>query len=149
MGIKIIARNKRASYDYFLEDRIEAGIVLRGTEVKSLHQGKVSIAEAYITIDDHHEAWIYNMNIAHYEFGNIHNHKVDRKRKLLMQKKELIQYAHKMKAKNLSLVPCSIYFKKGFVKLEVALGQGKKKYDKRQDKAQKDIDRKLRSKNYD
>lgn len=149
MGIKIIAKNKRARYDYFLTDSIEVGIVLQGTEVKSLHQGNVSLTEAYVHIDDQYEAWIYNMHIPHYEFGNIHNHKVDRKRKILMNKKELNLYTHKIKTKQLTFVPCSIYFKKGFVKLELALGKGKKMHDKRQDKAQKDVERKLRRRQYD
>ena len=149
MGVKIIAKNKRAYYDYFLEDKLEVGIVLKGTEVKSLRQGKISIAEAYISIDDNREAWIYNMHIPHYEFGNINNHQADRKRKLLIHKREIEHFFHKMKAKSSTIVPCSIYFKKSLVKLEIALGQGKKKYDKRQDKAKKDIERRLRRKEYD
>ncbi len=149
MGVKIIAKNKRASYDYFLEDKIEVGIVLQGTEVKSLRQGKVSIAESYISIDEYGEAWIHNMNISHYEYGNVHNHEVNRKRKLLMHKKEITQYFHKMKAESFTIVPCSIYFKKSRVKLEMALGRGKKKHDKRQDKAKKDVERRLRRGEYD
>lgn len=145
MGIKILAKNKRASYDYFLEEKYEAGIELWGTEVKSLRAGKVSIAESHITVDDKNlEAWIYNMNIPHYEFGNIHNHPERRKRKLLLHKKEIRKLHHDMKAGGRTIVPTKIYFKGSRVKIEIALARGKKKYDKRQDKAKKDIERKLK-----
>ena len=143
MKVKIIAKNKRATFDYFLEDKIEVGIVLQGTEVKSLRLGKVSLAEAFVYIDDHQEAWINNMNIAHYEFGNIHNHTVDRKRKLLMHKKEIVRFAHNVKAKGFTIVPCAIYFKKGRAKLEIALGKAKKKHDKREVQKKRDVTRRL------
>lgn len=143
MGIKIIAKNKRASYDYFLEEKFEAGIVLQGTEIKSLRNGKVSIAESYVDIDKNGEVWIMNMLIPAYEFGNIHNHKEDRKRKLLLNRKEIHTISHQMQAKGYTLVPTKIYFKDSLCKLEIALGKGKKLHDKRQDKAKKDVERKL------
>ncbi|MCP4912188.1 MAG: SsrA-binding protein SmpB [Oligoflexia bacterium] len=148
MGKKIIAKNKRASYDFALEDRFEAGLVLQGTEVKSIRAGKVTIAESYITIDNNMEAWIYNMNVAHYEFGNINNHDERRKRKLLLNRKEIETIFHEMKSKNMTIVPTIIYFTNNRVKLEIALAKGKKMHDKRQDKAKKDVERKLRRGDY-
>lgn len=149
MGIKIIAKNKRASYDYFLEEKYEAGIMLKGTEVKSLRLGKVSIAESYVTIDKSGEAWIYNLNIPQYEFGNIHNQPEGRKRKLLLNKKEIEEIDHQVSAQRLTIVTTKIYFKDSKVKVEIALGRGKKKHDKRQDEAKKDIERKLRQGSYE
>lgn len=149
MGIKIIAKNKRASYDYFLEERIEAGLELKGTEVKSLRAGKVSINEAYISIDKKGEAWAYNIVIGQYDFGNRFNHEENRKRKLLLHKKQIIDLEHEMKAGGYTIVPTAIYFKDSRVKLEIALGKGKKLHDKRQDKATKDVERKLKQRNFD
>ncbi|MDC1175280.1 SsrA-binding protein SmpB, partial [Bacteriovoracaceae bacterium] len=127
----------------------EAGLVLQGTEVKSIRAGKVTIAESFITIDGNQEAWIYNMNIGHYEFGNIHNHEEGRKRKLLLNAKEIEEIYHRMKAESLTLVPTIIYFTNNRVKIEIALGKGRKQYDKRQDKAKKDVEKKLRRGQYD
>ncbi len=149
MGIKIIARNKRASFDYFLLEKYEAGLSLQGTEVKSLRSGKVSIGEAYVSIDKNFEAFVSNINIPHYEFGNIHNHEETRKRKLLLHKSEIEKIAHEMKTQRLTLVATMIYFKGSRVKLEIALGKGKKQYDKRHDQAKKDVERKLQQRNYD
>jgi len=149
MGIKIIAKNKRASYDYSLEEKYEAGMVLVGTEVKSLRLGKVSIAEAYITIDERGEMWAYNINIPQYEFGNINNHVENRKRKLLLHNKEILKIYHEMKAQNLTIVPTIIYFKGSRIKIEIALARGKKQHDKRQDQAKKDVQRKLQRGQYD
>jgi SsrA-binding protein len=148
MGIKIIAKNKRASYDYQLLDKYEAGIMLQGTEVKSLRAGKVTIAEAHIAFDKNGELWAHNINIPQYEFGNIHNHVEGRKRKLLLNKKELVKIEHSMKSQRLTIVPTIIYFKKSLIKLEIALGKGKKHYDKRHDAAKKDVARKLQRKDY-
>ncbi len=144
MGIKIIANNKRARYDYFLEEMFEAGLVLRGTEIKSLRNGKVTLSEAYVAIDKDGEVWIHGMKIPQYEFGNINNHQEDRKRKLLLHQQEITNIAHKMATKGLTLVPTKLYFKNSLVKIEIALAKGKKKYDKREDQAKKDVERKLR-----
>lgn len=148
MGIKIIAKHKRASYDYFLEEKFEAGLTLVGTEVKSLRAGKVSIAEAWVDIDKNGEAWIQNMTIPHYEFGNINNHNETRKRKLLLHKKEIEKLLHQVKAQRMTIVPTMIYFKGSYVKMEIALGRGKKQHDKRQDKAKKDVERKLKQRDF-
>lgn len=149
MGIKIIAKNKRAFFDYAIDETFEAGLVLKGTEVKSLRLGKVSLTEAYAMIDKNGEAWIYNVNIPHYEFGNRNNHEEARKRKLLLNKSELKQIEHEVNASRLSIVPIKIYFKNSNVKMEIGLGKGKKLHDKRQDKAKKDIERKLKQRKYD
>jgi len=148
MGIKVIAKHKRASYDYFLKEKFEVGMILLGTEVKSLREGKVSISEAYIVIDKNNEMWAYNITIGHYEFGNINNHDETRKRKLLLHKKEIENIKHEMKAGGMTIVPTMIYFKRNNIKLEIALGKGKKQHDKRRDSAKKDIDRKLRRGDY-
>jgi len=149
MGIKIIAKNKRASYDYAFEETFEAGLVLVGTEVKVLRGGRVTMAEAYITIDEKREAWIYNMTIPHYDHGNINNHDETRKRKLLLNVPEIERLYHQMKAARLTIIPVKIYFKNNRIKLEIALARGKQQHDKRQDKAKKDIERKLQRKEYD
>jgi SsrA-binding protein len=149
LGIKVIAKNKRAGYDYALEDKFEAGLMLQGTEVKSLRLGKVTLAEAWIDIDKNGEAWIHNMNIPQYSHGNIHNHQEGRKRKLLLNKKEIEEIEHLVSAQRMTIVPTMIYFKGSKVKLEIALGKGKKKHDKRADAAKKDVERKLRQGKFD
>ncbi len=149
MSKKVIAKNKRAPYDYQLLEKFEAGIELKGTEVKSIRLGKVSIIESHVTVDDSYTAWIHNMNVAHYLFGNINNHQETRKRKLLLNKRELIHIYSKVRSSNLTIVATCIYFKKNFVKLEIAIARSKKKYDKRQDQIKKEINRKLSYKNYD
>jgi SsrA-binding protein len=149
MGIKIIAKNKRASYDYFLEEKFEAGITLQGTEVKSLRDGKCSISEAYVTVDKNHEVWIQNLSIPKYQFGTYDNHNETRKRKLLLNRQEISQIEKALATKGQTLVPTIIYFKKSLVKVEIALAKGKKLYDKRQTQAKKDVERKLRQGKYD
>lgn len=149
MGIKIIAKNKRASYDFFLMDKFEAGLILVGTEVKSLREGKVSIKEAFISLDKDGEAWAHNITIPQYEFGNINNHEETRRRKLLLHKEEIVKIFHESKAKDLTIVPTMIYFKGSRVKLEIALAKGKKNYDKRQTEAKKAVEKKLRQQKFD
>ena len=149
MGIKIIAKNKRAHFDYSLEDKMEVGIMLVGTEVKSLRNGKVSIAEAHITIDSKMEVWAHNVKIPQYEFGNINNHEEARKRKLLLHEKEINKLFQKMRTQKLTLIPTMIYFKGSIVKLEIALGRGKKLHDKRADDQKKTVERKLQKGIYD
>jgi SsrA-binding protein len=149
VGKKMIDRNKRAGYDFFLLEKFEAGIALRGTEVKSLRAGKVSLAESFITIDQNGEVWIQNMTIGHYDFGNINNHEEARKRKLLLNKTEISEIYHKTKAGALTIVPTSIYFKDSIVKIEIALAKGKKQHDKRHAEAERDVERKLRRQDYD
>lgn len=149
MGIKIIAKNKRASYDYSWEETFEAGLVLQGTEVKSLRAGRVTMGEAHVSVDDKMEAWIHNMNIPLYEWGNINNHEETRKRKLLLHHQEINYLYHEMKAARLTIVPIKIYFKNNRIKLQIALAKGKKQHDKRQDKAKKDVERKLQQRDYE
>jgi len=149
MGVKIIVKNSRAGYDFFLEQKYEAGVVLQGTEVKSLRNGKATLTDAFVTVDGKGEAWLYNLNIPHYEFGNINNHEENRKRKLLLSRSEINAINKEMAQKGLTLIPTALYFKDSLVKCEIALAKGKKLYDKREASAKKDLDRKLRQGNYE
>lgn len=149
MGIKIICKNQRAGYDYFLEEKYECGVALLGTEVKSLRLGKGIINEAYVTIDSAGEAWLQNATIPHYEFGNINNHPETRKRKLLLKREEIAQIEKKLSAKGYTIIPLALYFKDSLVKCEIALGKGKKLFDKRDTAAKKDVERKLRQGQYE
>lgn len=137
---KLIANNKKAYHDYFLEEKIEAGIELVGTEVKSLRMGKCSIKEAFVRIDNG-EIYIYQMHISPYEKGNIFNRDPLRPRKLLLHKYEIIKLEGKIKEKGYTVVPVEVYFNKGRVKLMIALAKGKKLYDKRADIKAKDLKR--------
>ena len=149
MGIKIISKNQRAGYDYFIEDKFECGIVLQGTEVKSLRLGKAIINEAFIVIDNQGEAWLQNATIPHYDFGNINNHPETRKRKLLLKREEIHQIEKKMAIKGMTLIPLALYFKDSLVKCEIALANGKKLFDKRDTSAKKDVERKIRQGQYE
>jgi SsrA-binding protein len=142
--IKIIAKNKRAGYDFFLDDSYEAGLVLQGTEVKSLRGGHCVMTEAYCTIDQNSEVWIHQLKIPPYEFGTYANHDETRKRKLLLNLQEINQLEKNLATKGQTLVPTKIYFKGSKVKVEIATAKGKKLYDKRESSAAKDIERKLR-----
>lgn len=139
-GIKLIANNKKARHDYFVEDSFEAGIVLHGTEVKSLRQGHCSIKESFVDIDNG-EVFIHQMHISPYEKGNIFNKDPLRPKKLLMHKSEIRKLVGKIAEKGYTLVPVEVYFKGSYVKVEIALARGKKLYDKRQDIAKKDMRR--------
>ena len=135
--VKLIANNKKARHDYFLEETYEAGISLHGTEVKSLRMGKCSIKESYIHIEKG-EVILYGMHISPYEKGNIFNRDPLRPKKLLMHKKEIQKLTGKIAEKGYTIVPVQVYFKGSLVKVQVALAKGKKLYDKRQDIAKKD-----------
>lgn len=137
---KLIANNKKAYHEYFLEEKIEAGIELVGTEVKSLRQGKCSIKEAFIRIDNG-EIFVYQMHISPYEKGNIFNRDPLRPRKLLIHKHEIIKLESRIKEKGYAIVPVEVYFSNGRVKLLIALAKGKKLYDKRADIIAKDLKR--------
>lgn len=139
-GFKLLANNKKAYFDYFIEDKWEAGLELYGTEVKSVRMGKVSVKEAYIKIEKN-EVFVYNMHISPYEKGNIFNRDPLRVRRLLLHRAEINKLAGKSAEKGYTIVPLQIYLKKGLVKLEIGLGKGKKLYDKRADIAKKDIRR--------
>ena len=136
-GIRLIANNKKAYHDYFIEDTFETGISLAGTEVKSLRMGKCSIKEAFVRIEKG-EVCIYGMHISPYEKGNIFNKDPLRVRKLLLHRYEINKLEGKLKEKGLTLVPLKVYFKDSLVKVEIGLARGKKLYDKRQDIAKKD-----------
>lgn len=144
MGVKIICKNQRAGYDFFIEDKFECGVALLGTEVKSLRLGKGIINEAFVTIDSQGEVWLQNATIPHYEFGNINNHPETRKRKLLLNRAEIAQINKKMSTKGHTIIPLALYFKDSLVKCEIALAKGKKLFDKRDTAAKKDVERKLR-----
>ena len=136
-GMKLIANNKKAFHDYFIEDSYEAGIALVGTEVKSLRAGKCSVKESFIRVENG-EVYIYGMHISPYEKGNIFNKDPLRPKKLLMHKKEILKLQQKIAEKGYTLVPVEVYFKGSLVKVQIALAKGKKLYDKRQDIAKKD-----------
>ena len=135
--VKLIANNKKASHDYFIDDTYETGISLAGTEVKSLRMGKCSIKEAFVRIENE-GVIIYGMHISPYEKGNIFNKDPLRPRKLLMHRYEINKLMGKIKEKGMTLVPLKVYFKGSLVKVEIGLARGKKLYDKRQDIAKKD-----------
>ena len=137
---KLIANNKKARHDYFLEECIEAGVELHGTEVKSLRQGNCSIKEAFVHIENG-EVIVDGMHISPYEKGNIFNKDPMRPKRLLLHKKEIMRLLGKIKEKGYTLVPVRVYFKGSLVKVEIALARGKKLYDKRQDIAKKDARR--------
>ena len=137
---KIIAQNKKAWHDYFVEEKYEAGVELHGTEVKSLRMGKCSIKEAFVRIEKG-EVIIYGMHISPYEKGNIFNKDPLRPKKLLMHKSEIRKLVGKIAEQGYTLVPVEVYFKGSLVKVQIALAKGKKLYDKRQDIARKDMRR--------
>lgn len=139
---KLIANNKKAYHDYFILEKYEAGLVLHGTEVKSLRMGKCSIKEAFIRVEDG-EMYIYGMHISPYEKGNIFNKDPLRVRKLLLHKLEIRRLMSKIKEKGYTLVPLQVYFKGSLVKVEIGLARGKKLYDKRDDLAKKDAKREI------
>lgn len=137
MAKKLIANNKKAYHDYFIEEKYEAGISLAGTEVKSLRMGRFSIKEAFIRIE-HDEVFVYNMHISPYEKGNIFNKDPLRVRKLLLHRQEIRKIQGHITQKGYTIVPLSVYFSGSLVKVEIGLAKGKKLYDKRQDIAKKD-----------
>ncbi len=139
-GTKLIANNKKAFHDYFIEDTYEAGIALKGTEVKSLRMGKCSIKESFLRIENN-EVYIYGMHISPYEKGNIFNRDPLRVRKLLLHKDEIRKLQGRITEKGYTLVPLKVYFSKSLVKVEIALAKGKKLYDKRDSIAKKDMRR--------
>ncbi len=142
IGTKVVATNRKARHEFFIEDTIETGIALKGTEVKSIRQGKLNIKDSYASIDNG-EVYINNMHISPYEQGNIFNVDPLRKRKLLLHKREIRRLIGDTMQKGYTLVPLSVYIKDGLVKLELATAKGKKLYDKREDIAKKDAERRM------
>ena len=139
----ILAKNKKAFHDYFIEEKLEAGIELMGTEVKSVKAGKISIKESFVRII-RNEIFIMNMHITPYEFGNINNVPESRVRKLLLSRREINKWEAKIKEQGYTIVPLSVYTKQRLVKVEIALAKGKKLHDKRETLKRKDIDRNLK-----
>ena len=142
MNTKLIAKNPTAYHNYFIEDKIETGIVLFGTEIKSIRSGKVNLKDSYANIKNG-EVYISGMHISPYEHKNIFNKNPLRVRKLLLNRREINRLIGLTKQKGYTLIPISIYFKGNFVKLELGIGKGKKLYDKRQDIAKKDAERRI------
>lgn len=141
-NIKVMARNKKARFDYFIEATYEAGLVLTGTEVKSIRQGKVNLRDSYAQIENG-EVFVTGMHISPYEQGNIYNQDPLRKRKLLLNRSEIRKLIGLTTQKGYSLIPLSVYIKDGLVKLELAVAIGKKQYDKRESMAKKDAERRM------
>jgi SsrA-binding protein len=147
---KLIAQNKKAFHDYFIEDTYEAGLVLVGTEIKSIRLGKVSINDAYAHIE-HNQAYIYNMHITQYDFGTKSNHEPTRTRKLLLHKKEIARLYGLQQQQGYSLIPLKLFLRDGYAKIEIAVAKGKKQYDKREDlkikESNRNIERALKERN--
>lgn len=133
--------NKKAGFNYELTDRVEAGIVLSGAEVKSIREGKASLNESFARIDDNGEAWMINCHIHPYQFADNEKYEPARSRKLLLNKAEILSLFKKMEGRNLTLVPTAMYLKKGKIKVELAIGRGKKKWDKRQAIKKRELDK--------
>lgn len=144
---KIVAQNKKAFHDYFIEETYEAGIVLQGTEIKSIRKGKANLKDSYARIEKG-EVYLHNMHVSPYEQGNRYNHEPMRTRKLLLHKQQINKLIGETKETGYSLIPTKLYLKDGFAKVEIALAKGKKKYDKREDlkkkEAKRDIERAFR-----
>jgi SsrA-binding protein len=142
MGEKLICNNKKAYHDYFIEEKLEAGLVLQGTEVKSLRAGKANLNDSFMLVRDG-EAFLHNLHISPYDFGNRQNHKIDRNRKLLLHRKQIDRLYGSIREQGYSIVPLRLYFRDGLVKVEIGLAKGKKLYDKREDLKKKDSQREL------
>jgi SsrA-binding protein len=137
--IKIIATNRKASFEYFLMEKFEAGLVLHGSEIKSIRAGQISIQESYVDIPNENEAWLVEAHIAPYEQAGIHfNHEPKRKRRLLLHKKQIRELWNNIRIKGNTVVPTRVYLKDGRAKIEIALAKGKKAYDKRATIAKRD-----------
>lgn len=151
MGKKIISTNRKAFHEYHIFDKFNAGMVLTGTEIKSIRKGAINLKDSFVKIDDS-EVYLYNCHISPYEQGNRYNHEEKRTRKLLLNKKEIDKLIGKIKKDGYSIVPLELYLENGWAKLEIALAKGKKLYDKREDLAKKaqsrDIDRAVKSRSF-
>jgi len=139
-GRKLVAQNKKARHDYHIEDTFEAGLVLQGTEVKSLRMGRASIGDGFVDIDDH-EAWLHGVHIPEYTQGTWTNHAARRKRKLLLHRAEIDKIERRVNERGLTVVPLSLYFVDGRAKVEIGLAKGKKSWDKRQSLAERQANR--------
>jgi SsrA-binding protein len=142
MGIKVIATNRKARHEYFLIDTYEAGLVLKGSEIKSIRAGQISLAQAYVSVDGN-EAWLVNSHIAPYNEASSNNHDPVRARKLLLHSSEIRKLSDKVRQKGATVIPLRVYLKDGKAKVEIALAKGKKHYDKRAEIAKRDSQREL------
>ena len=140
---KLVCQNKRAYHDYFIEDEIEAGIVLTGTEIKSVRLGKVNLQDSYCYFK-HNELYIIGMHISPYDKGNIFNHDPDASRKLLLHKKEIIKYSQKIQKEGYTLIPLRVVIRNSISKVDIALAKGKKLYDKREEMKKEEIKKETR-----
>lgn len=143
-NVKVISSNKKAYFDYSIFEKYVAGIVLTGTEIKSVRAGAINLKDSFIKIENF-EAWLYNCHISPYDMGNRYNHEPLRVRKLLLNKKEILKILNKQKQENYTIIPLNAFLKKGYLKLEIALCKGKKLYDKRETLKKKDIARNLKN----
>ena len=142
-GIKIVATNRKARHEYFLLESIEAGIELLGSEIKSIRQGQISLAEAYVRLDEGREAWLVDAHIAPYEQANLFNHEPRRPRRLLLHREEIRRLWNDVRQKGVTVIPVRVYLKKGRAKVEIAIAKGKKLYDKRAEIAKRDVEREI------
>lgn len=140
MGRKIISNNKKAFHDYAIIEKFDAGMVLTGTEIKSIRKGAINLKDGFAKIEDN-EVWLYNVHISPYEQGNRFNPPAERKRKLLLNKNEILKMASKVKKEKYTIVPLNVFLENGWAKCEIALAKGKQFYDKREDIAKKAVDR--------
>lgn len=142
MGKKVITTNKKAFHDFLILEKYNAGIVLTGTEIKSIRKGAINLKDSFAKIEDG-EVWLYNAHINPYEQGNRFNHQAERRRKLLLNKNEILKMLGKVKKKKYTIIPLSVYLENGWAKAEIALAKGKQLHDKRESIAQKTVDREI------
>ena len=142
MDIKVVAKNRKASHEYFLLERYEAGIALMGSEIKSIRAGQISLAEAYVRVDGQ-EAWLMDAHVAPYDQASYTNHEPRRPRKLLLHRSEIRRLWDDVRQKGVTIIPLRVYLKDGLAKVEIAVAKGKKLYDKRQDIAKRDAEREI------
>jgi len=143
MANKTIAKNRKARFEYEIQNTLEAGIALEGTEVKSIRAGQINLAESFCRVDDNLQVYLLNAHISEYDHGNRHNHDPIRPRRLLLHRSEIRRLYGQLKEQGLTLIPLKIYFKKGIIKMELALGKGKKLHDKRQSMKKQDAQREI------
>ena len=141
--IKIVAKNRKARFEFFILETFEAGLALKGSEIKSIRSGQVSLSEAYVRIDEDGQAWLLNAHIATYEAASHFNHDPKRARRLLLHRKEIRELFNEVRQKGVTVIPVKLYLKKGLAKVEIALAKGKKTYDKRQEIARRDVEREM------
>ena len=141
MPSKTLAKNRKARFEYEIQNTMEVGIVLKGTEVKSIRAGQINLTESFCRVDDHLQVYLLNAHVSQYDFGNIHNHDPLRPRRLLLHRSEIRRLYGQVKEQGLTLIPIKIYLKGGIIKMELALGRGKKMHDKRQTMKKRDAER--------